>query len=137
MRLTVSNASGEASASGIEIVNFFSTAAINGTRQGINDYTGWFAGDKDMAGNYFGYDGPCPPWNDEILHHYVFTVYALDVPRLDIAGDFGIGPGGGNGNIQPRFVNQGELRKSAGGGTSPLRFAFSAAESNALLFLAS
>ena len=29
-------------------------------RQGINDYTGWFAGDKDMVGNYFGYDGPCP-----------------------------------------------------------------------------
>ena len=31
------------------------------------------------AGDYFGYDGPCPPWNDTILHHYVFTVYALDV----------------------------------------------------------
>jgi phosphatidylethanolamine-binding protein (PEBP) family uncharacterized protein len=39
--------------------------APRGARQGINDYTGWFAGDKDMAGNYFGYDGPCPPWNDE------------------------------------------------------------------------
>ena len=48
-------------------------------RQGINDYTGWFAGDKDMAGNYFGYDGPCPPWNDELPHRYVFTLYALDV----------------------------------------------------------
>lgn len=59
-----------------------------GTRQGINDYTGWFAGDKDMAGNYFGYDGPCPPWNDEILHHYVFTLYALDVPRCPVEGDF-------------------------------------------------
>ena len=46
------------------------------------------AGDKDMGGNYFGYDGPCPPWNDEILHHYVFTVYALDVPRLAVSGDF-------------------------------------------------
>jgi phosphatidylethanolamine-binding protein (PEBP) family uncharacterized protein len=51
-------------------------------RQGINDYTGWFAGDKDMAGNYFGYDGPCPPWNDELPHHYVFTLYALDVRVL-------------------------------------------------------
>ncbi|MBI2313728.1 MAG: YbhB/YbcL family Raf kinase inhibitor-like protein [Betaproteobacteria bacterium] len=59
-----------------------------GTRQGINDYTGWFAGDKDMAGNYFGYDGPCPPWNDEIPHHYVFTLYALDVARLPVAGNF-------------------------------------------------
>ena len=57
-------------------------------RQGINDYTGWFAGDKDMAGNYFGYDGPCPPWNDEIAHRYVFTLYALDVPRLAVDGVF-------------------------------------------------
>jgi Raf kinase inhibitor-like YbhB/YbcL family protein len=57
-------------------------------RQGINDYTGWFAGDKDMAGNYFGYDGPCPPWNDELPHRYVFTLMALDVPRLDVAGVF-------------------------------------------------
>lgn len=57
-------------------------------RQGVNDYTGWFAGDKDMAGNYFGYDGPCPPWNDEVPHHYVFTLYALDVPRLAVAGMF-------------------------------------------------
>ena len=59
--------------------------APRGARQGINDYTGWFAGDKDMAGNYFGYDGPCPPWNDALPHHYVFTLYALDVaaPRDD------------------------------------------------------
>ena len=62
--------------------------APRGARQGTNDYTGWFAGDKDMAGNYFGYDGPCPPWNDEIPHRYVFTLYALDVPRLDVAGVF-------------------------------------------------
>jgi len=64
-------------------------AAARGARHGLNDYTGWFAGDKDMAGNYFGYDGPCPPWNDEILHHYVFTLYALDVPRLGVHGTFG------------------------------------------------
>jgi Raf kinase inhibitor-like YbhB/YbcL family protein len=58
--------------------------APRGAKHGINDYTGWFAGDKDMAGNYFGYDGPCPPWNDERLHHYVFTLYALDVPQLPL-----------------------------------------------------
>jgi Raf kinase inhibitor-like YbhB/YbcL family protein len=57
-------------------------------RQGVNDYTGWFAGDKDMAGDYYGYDGPCPPWNDERLHHYVFRLYALDIPRLELAGRF-------------------------------------------------
>jgi Raf kinase inhibitor-like YbhB/YbcL family protein len=55
-----------------------------GARQGTNNYTQWFEGDADMAGSYFGYDGPCPPWNDELLHHYVFTVYALDVARLGV-----------------------------------------------------
>lgn len=55
---------------------------------GINDYTGWFAGDKDMEGNYGGYDGPCPPWNDSIVHHYQFTLYALDVPTLNLSGNF-------------------------------------------------
>ena len=62
--------------------------AALGARQGINDYTGWFASDKDMAGDYYGYDGPCPPWNDEIPHRYVFTLYALDVPRLGVDGRF-------------------------------------------------
>ncbi len=60
-----------------------------GTRQGINNYTDWFAGDADMGGDYYGYDGPCPPWNDEIVHHYVFTVYALDVARVAVQGRFG------------------------------------------------
>lgn len=57
-----------------------------GTRQGINDYTGWFAGDKDMSGSYRGYDGPCPPWNDMIAHRYTFTVYALSCERVPVAG---------------------------------------------------
>lgn len=56
--------------------------------QGINDYTGWFAGDEAMRGDYGGYDGPCPPWNDELLHHYHFTIYALDVESLDLSGSF-------------------------------------------------
>lgn len=60
----------------------------HGTRQGLNDFTGWFAGDEDMAGQYFGYDGCAPPWNDSIVHRYVFTVYALDVEKTDVAGDF-------------------------------------------------
>ena len=60
----------------------------HGCRQGLNDYTGWFAGDPEMAGNYYGYDGPCPPWNDSLVHHYVFTLYALAVPHCEVAGDF-------------------------------------------------
>lgn len=59
-----------------------------GSRQGINDYTSWFAGDAAMAGDYFGYDGPCPPFNDSLLHHYAFRLYALDVERLDLADGF-------------------------------------------------
>ena len=62
--------------------------APHDARQGINDYTGWFAADRDMSGDYFGYDGPCPPWNDMRVHRYVFTLYALSVPRLDVEGTF-------------------------------------------------
>jgi Raf kinase inhibitor-like YbhB/YbcL family protein len=63
-------------------------AAPHGARQGINDYTGWFAGDAEMAGQYFGYDGPFPPFNDSLVHHYVFTLYALDIDRVPIEGAF-------------------------------------------------
>ena len=59
-----------------------------GTRAGVNNYTQWFQGDADMEGTYFGYDGPAPPWNDELLHHYHFTIYALDVDRLPVEGAF-------------------------------------------------
>lgn len=63
-------------------------AGARGTRQGVNDYTAWFSGDKDMAGDYYGYDGPCPPWNDSILHRYVFTLYALDVETCPVGASF-------------------------------------------------
>jgi Raf kinase inhibitor-like YbhB/YbcL family protein len=59
--------------------------AGGGMQHGLNDYTGWFADDSDMQGDYYGYDGPCPPWNDSIVHHYVFTVYALDVEILTMS----------------------------------------------------
>jgi Raf kinase inhibitor-like YbhB/YbcL family protein len=58
-----------------------------GTRQALNDYTSFTAG-SEMAGDYFGYDGPCPPWNDERLHHYRFVLYALDVERCNVDGKF-------------------------------------------------
>ncbi len=41
-----------------------------------------------MAGNYFGYDGPCPPWNDAIVHRYIFTLYALDIAQVPVDGSF-------------------------------------------------
>jgi len=55
---------------------------------GQNSYTDWFAGDPDMGGTYGSYDGPCPPWNDSIVHHYHFEVFALNVPSLDLEGAF-------------------------------------------------
>lgn len=57
--------------------------------RGINSFTDWFAADEAMNGEYGGYDGPCPPWNDEIVHHYRFAVYALDVTSLGLSGSFG------------------------------------------------
>lgn len=58
------------------------------SRQGQNDYTNWFAGDPDMGGTYLGYDGPCPPWNDSIVHHYKFTIYATDLDSCPVEGNF-------------------------------------------------
>lgn len=55
---------------------------------GLNSYTQWFDGDADMGGEYADYDGPCPPWNDQLLHRYIFTVYALDVEAVDLSGSF-------------------------------------------------
>ena len=62
--------------------------APHGARQGINNYPDWFANDHDMKGDYYGYDGPCPQWNDERMHHYHFRLYALDVPLLGLSGRF-------------------------------------------------
>lgn len=55
---------------------------------GINSYTDVFASKPAMKGTYFGYDGPCPPWNDDVVHHYHFIVYALSVARLDLKPKF-------------------------------------------------
>lgn len=60
-----------------------------GARQGLNDYTGWFAGDDGgMRGEYFGYDGPYPPPNDLRVHRYFFRVFALDLEKLDLPDNF-------------------------------------------------
>jgi Raf kinase inhibitor-like YbhB/YbcL family protein len=63
-------------------------ATLHGARHGLNDYTGWFANDHDMNGEYFGYDGPFPPFNDRLVHRYVFTLFALDVPHCAVDGHF-------------------------------------------------
>ena len=57
-------------------------------RRGANSYGDWFGSDPNMGGVYGGYDGPWPPFNDERLHHYTFTLYALDVASLDLKDPF-------------------------------------------------
>ena len=59
-----------------------------GARHGLNDYTGWFAGDAQMGGDYLGYDGPYPPGHDLRLHRYFFRLFALDVQQLDLPDRF-------------------------------------------------
>ena len=56
--------------------------------RGLNSYTDWFKGDAQMEGKYAGYDGPWPPFNDERVHRYVFTLYALDVESLKLSPGF-------------------------------------------------
>jgi hypothetical protein len=63
-------------------------ASAGAARQGLNDYTRWFADQPELCGDYLGYDGPFPPWNDLLAHHYVFTLYALLLPRLNLEGAF-------------------------------------------------
>ena len=60
----------------------------DGARQGRNDYTGWFANDDTMRGDYLGYDGPYPPFNDLRLHRYFFRLFALRSEKLDLPEGF-------------------------------------------------
>src|SRR6185295_2400234 len=56
--------------------------------RGLNDFTKVFENNEQMKGQYYGYDGPCPPWNDENVHRYHFTVYALGVQSLNLGSTF-------------------------------------------------
>lgn len=46
------------------------------------------AGARSLRNDFgqHGWGGPCPPAGDR-PHHYVFTIYALDVPRVPLAPD--------------------------------------------------
>lgn len=56
--------------------------------RGANAYTMFFAKVNGMSGTYGGYDGPCPPVNDQRVHRYTIRVIALDVKTLGLAGAF-------------------------------------------------
>jgi Raf kinase inhibitor-like YbhB/YbcL family protein len=65
------------------------TPAAAGVR-GLNDFTKVMAANEAMKGQYYGYDGPCPPWNDEKVHRYHYAVYALSVPSLSLKDPDGV-----------------------------------------------
>lgn len=75
--------------------------------KGLNDYTKVMAANDAMKGNYYGYDGPCPPWNDDVVHEYHFTVYALSVSSLNLPKDFD-GPAAQDA-MKGKILAQGEL----------------------------
>jgi Raf kinase inhibitor-like YbhB/YbcL family protein len=60
--------------------------------RGTNDYWPLFNKNPnmppEMKGPYGGFDGPCPPANDERVHNYKFQVFALDVQTLNLSGQF-------------------------------------------------
>lgn len=63
-------------------------ASLDGGRAGLNTYTDWFAGDEQMGGDWYGYDGPAPPGNDGRIHGYRFQIHALDIPKLSVPERF-------------------------------------------------
>jgi Raf kinase inhibitor-like YbhB/YbcL family protein len=60
--------------------------------RGTNDYYPFFnssaSPSSSMKGPYGGFDGPCPPSNDLLVHRYVFEVFALDEKTLGLSGRF-------------------------------------------------
>ncbi len=74
---------------------------------GVNSYTDFLAGDPEMEGTYGDYDGPFPPFNDERVHNYHFTVYALDVPSLELEGEFKLDDV--RGAIEGHVLDEGKL----------------------------
>ncbi len=70
-------------------------AGVTGLAQGAGNNAatlpaGAFGGNTDFldtgtTGGNGNYGGPCPPAGDP-PHHYIFTLYALSVPQLEVAG---------------------------------------------------
>lgn len=56
--------------------------------RGANVFTTFLSSVKGMAGTYGGYDGPCPPVNDQRTHRYVVEIFAVDITSLSLSGAF-------------------------------------------------
>ena len=55
------------------------------------------------------YGGPCPPWNDQRVHHYHFAVYALDVKSLGLGKDATAKQAAETLEKSPHVLSKGEL----------------------------
>lgn len=69
---------------------------------------GAFGGNTDFAdtgatGANGNYGGPCPPEGDK-PHHYIFTLFALTVPQLEVAGGV---PKSGSAGLYGFVLNKG------------------------------
>jgi len=64
------------------------TALGEGEMAGIAGHNSMGERSSGSKGGANGYDGPCPPFNDERVHTYHFIVYALDVAALDLQPGF-------------------------------------------------
>jgi Raf kinase inhibitor-like YbhB/YbcL family protein len=80
-------AEGECS-SGVTIGGKKNPQGPAGSRQGLNDFTSFTAGNPKMKGDYYGWDGACPPWNDERVHKYEFIIYAIDLDSCPVKDAF-------------------------------------------------
>ena len=79
----------EGAASNARVVHGKPAAQTKVGVPGLMDFTKIFAANDALKGKYYGYDGPCPAWNDEIdPHHLHFMVYALSVKSLNMPQDF-------------------------------------------------
>lgn len=65
-------------------------ATTNGLLEGAGSADGKSlpAGSQQVKTDFgvAGYGGPCPPVGDK-PHHYIFTVYALKVPKIELGAD--------------------------------------------------
>jgi phosphatidylethanolamine-binding protein (PEBP) family uncharacterized protein len=79
----------EGAASNARVVHGKPAAQTKVGVPGLMDFTKVFAANDALKGKYYGYDGPCPAWNDEINpHHFHFTFFALSVKSLGLPADF-------------------------------------------------
>jgi phosphatidylethanolamine-binding protein (PEBP) family uncharacterized protein len=81
-------------------------------RHGINDYTSWFANNRCVATTMDTMDRA--RHGNSLIHHYIFTLHAIDLPRLEMHGvvnaqSEGRGDGGFDRHLLPQSSAEAKL----------------------------